>query len=37
LNIFHIFMSNFMIGNQEYNALGSFLKTGSNSAFYRRK
>jgi len=25
-------MSNFAIGNQEYNTLGSFLKTGSNNA-----
>jgi len=30
-------MSNFMIGNQEYNAFGSFLMIGSNSASYHRK
>jgi len=30
-------MSNFMMGNQEYNAFGSFLKTHSNSASYHRK
>jgi len=26
-----------MIGNQESNAFGSFLKTGSNSTSYHRK
>jgi len=26
LNLFHIFMSNFMKGYQEYNVFGSFLK-----------